>query len=48
MNWAALAGLYCFLTGNKDVWLLNRAAHRHKRQEEQELSKYGTSSYRRL
>jgi hypothetical protein len=30
MNWAALAGLYYFLTGKKDVWLKNKSSHVHK------------------
>jgi hypothetical protein len=30
MNWAALAGLYCFVTGKKDVWLKSKTFHVHK------------------
>jgi hypothetical protein len=31
MNWAAIAGLYYFITGKKDVWLKGNSGHRHKR-----------------
>ena len=31
MNWAALAGLYYFLTGRKDVWLKSKCSHIHRR-----------------
>jgi hypothetical protein len=30
MNWAALAGLYYFVTGRRDVWLKSKSAHVHK------------------
>jgi hypothetical protein len=30
MNWAAVAGLYYFVTGKKDVWLKSKSSHRHK------------------
>lgn len=30
MNWAAVAGLYYFVTGKKDVWLKNRSSHIHR------------------
>ena len=30
MNWAAVAALYYFITGKKDIWLKHRSAHRHK------------------
>ena len=30
MNWAAVAGLYYFLTGKKDVWLKGKSSHIHK------------------
>ncbi len=29
MNWAAVVGLYYFVTGRKDVWLSSRFAHSH-------------------
>ena len=31
MNLAAVAGLYYFLTGKKDVWLKSKSWHVHKR-----------------
>jgi hypothetical protein len=31
MNWAAVAGLYHFLTGKKDIWLKSKSAHQHQR-----------------
>ena len=31
MNWAAIAGLYYFITGKKDVWLKDRSSHKHMR-----------------
>jgi hypothetical protein len=30
MNWAALAGLYYFVTGKKDVWSKTNSSHVHK------------------
>jgi hypothetical protein len=30
MNWAAVAGLYYFVTGKKDVWLKNKSSHIHR------------------
>jgi len=30
MNWAAVAGLYYYGTGRKDVWLKNKSIHVHK------------------
>jgi hypothetical protein len=30
MNWAAVAGLYCFITGKKDVWSKGKSSHQHK------------------
>jgi hypothetical protein len=30
MNWAAVAGLYCFVTGKKDVWLKGKSSHQHR------------------
>jgi uncharacterized membrane protein YedE/YeeE len=30
MNWAAVAGLYYFITGRRDVWLKNRIPHVHR------------------
>jgi len=30
MNWAALAGLYYFITGKKDVWSKSKSSHVHK------------------
>jgi len=30
MNWAAVAGLYFFVTGKKDVWLKSKLSHSHK------------------
>jgi hypothetical protein len=30
MNWAAVAGLYYFLTGKKDVWLKGKSSHIHR------------------
>jgi hypothetical protein len=29
MNWAAVAGLYCFIAG-EDVWLKGKSAHTHE------------------
>jgi hypothetical protein len=29
MNWAVLAGLYHFVTGNKDVWTKTKSSHSH-------------------
>jgi hypothetical protein len=31
MNWAAVTGLYYFLTGKKDLWLKNKITHTHER-----------------
>jgi hypothetical protein len=31
MNCAAVAGLFHFATGRKDVWLKSRCLHEHKR-----------------
>jgi hypothetical protein len=31
MNWAAVAGLYYFLSGKKDVWSKSKSSHVHKR-----------------
>ena len=31
MNWAAVAGLYYFVTGKKDVWLRGKSSHMHKK-----------------
>jgi hypothetical protein len=33
MNWAAVAGLYYYATGRKDLWRGAGAAHRHARRE---------------
>jgi hypothetical protein len=30
MNWAAMVGLYYFVTGKKDVWLSSRFTHSHR------------------
>jgi len=30
MNWAAVIGLFYFLSGKKDVWFTNKSAHSHK------------------
>jgi hypothetical protein len=30
MNWAAIAGLYYFITGKQDVWLKGKSSHVHK------------------
>ena len=30
MNWAAVAALYYFVTGKKNIWLKNKSAHRHR------------------
>ena len=30
MNWAVLAALYYFITGEKDIWSKNRSAHKHR------------------
>jgi hypothetical protein len=30
MNWAAVAGLYYFATGRKDLWTGGAPAHRHR------------------
>jgi hypothetical protein len=30
MNWAAVAGLYYFITGKKDLWLKVKASHKHE------------------
>jgi hypothetical protein len=30
MNWAAVVGLYYFVTGKKDVWLKSKSSHKHK------------------
>jgi hypothetical protein len=32
MNWAAVAGLYYYATGRKDLWS-HAAPHRHSRRE---------------
>jgi len=29
MNWAAVAGLYYFVTGKKDVWSKGKSSHIH-------------------
>jgi hypothetical protein len=29
MNWAAVAGLYYFVTGKKGIWLKNKSVHKH-------------------
>ncbi len=29
MNWAAVTGLYYFITGKKDVWLKSKSSHSH-------------------
>ena len=29
MNWAAIAGLYYFVTGRKDVWSKGKCSHIH-------------------
>jgi hypothetical protein len=29
MNWAAVAGLYYFITGKKDIWLSKKSTHKH-------------------
>ncbi len=31
MNWAAIAGLFYFATGKKDLWLKKKSSHAHKR-----------------
>ena len=31
MNWAAVAGLYYFITGKKDVWSKSKSSHIHAR-----------------
>jgi hypothetical protein len=31
MNWAAVAGLFYFVTGNKNVWSKPKASHVHRR-----------------
>jgi len=31
MNVAAVAGLYYFITGKRDVWLKSKSSHIHKR-----------------
>jgi hypothetical protein len=31
MNVAAVAGLFYFVTGKKDVWLKSKSSHIHKR-----------------
>jgi hypothetical protein len=31
MNWAAVAGLFYFVSGKKDVWLKNKSSHTHQR-----------------
>jgi len=31
MNWAAVAGLYYFVTGEKNIWLKHKSAHTHLR-----------------
>jgi hypothetical protein len=30
MNWAALAGLFYYVTGKKDVWSKSKSSHIHK------------------
>jgi len=30
MNWAAVAGLFYFVSGKKDVWLKNKSSHIHR------------------
>jgi hypothetical protein len=30
MNWAAVVGLYYFVSGKKDVWLSGRLVHTHR------------------
>ena len=30
MNWAAIAGLYYFVIGKKDVWSKGKSSHSHK------------------
>jgi hypothetical protein len=30
MNWAALVGLYYFVTGKKNVWPNNKSLHQHR------------------
>lgn len=30
MNWAAVAGLYYYLTGKKDLWLKAKSVHTHE------------------
>ena len=30
MNWAAMAGLFYFVSGKKDVWLKNKSSHIHR------------------
>jgi hypothetical protein len=30
MNWAAVAGLYYFATGRKNLWPTGGTAHRHR------------------
>jgi len=30
MNWAAVVGLYYFITRKKDVWLKSKSSHIHK------------------
>jgi hypothetical protein len=34
MNWAVVAGLYYFVTGNKDVWSKTKSSHTHRRHDE--------------
>ena len=31
LNAAAVVGLYCFLTGKKDVWFRHKSVHTHQR-----------------
>ena len=31
MNWAAVAGLYYFVTGKRDIWLKSKPVHRRRR-----------------
>jgi hypothetical protein len=30
MNWAAVAALYYFIRGKRDIWSKNKSAHRHR------------------
>ena len=30
LNWAAVAGLYYFITGEEDVWSKNKSVHKHR------------------